>query len=300
MKDLTRLAVTRQIAGMACNRYQIGLRDETPARFQQHKWDVPQLFKALPWLKHRNATGAHIYIRPVIPGNLVLLDDLSHSALDRMTREGLTPAVVVETSPHNFQAWLRLSDKGSLLSPRAMTYLIRKLANRFHADPNCVDWGHYGRLGGFTNRKLVYRNAQGIFPYVLVRKWHGQVAEAGAFWLEEAARSAAVPIEEVAAEQHRATPDLPNDRQRRTRPGMYGELLKQICNRGHNRSWRQKPDWSRLDYMICREMHGLGYSRKQMTQVLAEESPNLQARKAGHAADYINRTISKAQEQGAT
>ena len=37
---------------------------------------------------------------------LSLIDDFSAEAIARTKAEGFEPAVVVETSPHNFQAWL--------------------------------------------------------------------------------------------------------------------------------------------------------------------------------------------------
>ena len=41
-----------------------------------------------------------------------LVDDLTVAAVQKMKNEGFTPALVVETSPGNFQAWL---DHGQIL-----------------------------------------------------------------------------------------------------------------------------------------------------------------------------------------
>jgi hypothetical protein len=46
---------------------------------------------------------ANIYIRPKGEHALSLVDDLTFQALERMKHSGFTPALIVETSPDNFQ-----------------------------------------------------------------------------------------------------------------------------------------------------------------------------------------------------
>jgi len=60
------------------------------------------------FLKQMNTNGADIYIRPAESLAGVLVDDLDWE-LDRMDAEGCNPAAVTETSPQNYQAWVRLS-----------------------------------------------------------------------------------------------------------------------------------------------------------------------------------------------
>jgi hypothetical protein len=60
-----------------------------------------------------NVRGRDIYIAPVRNAGLILIDDLPALALDRLRADWLASAVVVETSPENFQAWLRMAE-GSL------------------------------------------------------------------------------------------------------------------------------------------------------------------------------------------
>ena len=66
-----------------------------------------------------------------------------------MAKTGFEPAVVVETSPDNFQVWL---NHGHVLSDRVLSTLVaRQLASRFGGDRGSCDWRHFGRLAGFTN-----------------------------------------------------------------------------------------------------------------------------------------------------
>ncbi len=100
-----------------------------------------------------------------------------------MKRAGFAPAVVVETSPANFQAWLKHPEK---LSKEIGTAAARALARRFGGDPGAADWRHFGRLSGFTNKKPAYRDpATGLHPFVkLIEDDGGTYTEAHRFLSE--------------------------------------------------------------------------------------------------------------------
>ena len=67
---------------------------------------VFEVEEAIEWLRHENAKGAHIYVRPAGLHSLILLDDLTAEAIERIKAKGFEPAVVVETSLNNFKVWL--------------------------------------------------------------------------------------------------------------------------------------------------------------------------------------------------
>ena len=84
---------------------------------------------------------------------------------------GFQPAVVVETSPGNFQVWL---NHGRILSDRTFsTQAAKELARRFGGDPSSADWRHFGRLAGFTNQKPKRRLQSGLPPFVRLRECEG-------------------------------------------------------------------------------------------------------------------------------
>src|SRR3984885_1331737 len=81
-----------------------------------------------------------------------------------MKRAGFSPAVVVETSPRNYQAWLKHPES---LNKELSTAAARALAEKFGGDRGAADWRHFGRLAGFTNRKAKYEDADtGLYPFV--------------------------------------------------------------------------------------------------------------------------------------
>ena len=172
--DRTNEAVTRQIVAMGGDVFEIGLYKPEGAGNSEppmipRTWDMQAVLKSIPWLRLQNRNGRNIYIRPRGEHNLSLIDDLTAASIERMKAEGFHPALVVETSPGNFQAWLKHS---RILSKELSTAAARALAKEFGGDLGAADWRHFGRLAGFTNRKEKYK-ADGLFPFVMLRQANG-------------------------------------------------------------------------------------------------------------------------------
>ncbi|MEP2181319.1 DNA-primase RepB domain-containing protein, partial [Roseibium sp.] len=122
--------------------------------------DRDKILNATQWLKFQNVKGAHIYIRPQFPHQYCLLDDLAIRDLRRAADLGILAAV--ETSPGNYQAWIK---HPRLLEPALSTAVAQFLADSFRADPSSADFRHFGRLPGFTNRKQKHRRPDGNYPF---------------------------------------------------------------------------------------------------------------------------------------
>jgi hypothetical protein len=198
-----------------------------------------------------------------------------------MKRAGYSPAAVIETSPGNFQAWLKHPEQ---LSKELGTAAARKLAERFGGDPGAADWRHFGRLAGFTNRKRAYRNAEtGLHPFVKLIEAPGTV-------YAEAERFLATSGPWVEAEQHA------REQQRRVLQSYatpHSTELKSID------SFRADPkyggDGTRIDlaYAIYAASHGAGEA-----QIAAAIRSRDLSHKGGERrqTDYVDRTIQKAVE----
>src|SRR5712664_3883133 len=177
-------AVAKQGRAMKASTFEVGLFDPTAehgAMFPR-VWDLDTLLRSVSWLRLKNLEGRNIYIRPSGEHALSLIDDASTQTIELLKSQGFAPAVVLETSPGNFQAWLC---HGQTLPKHLSTFAARLLASRFGGDPASADWRHYGRLAGFTNRKDKYRRADGTFPYVRLHEASGIIyARAGEFLAE--------------------------------------------------------------------------------------------------------------------
>lgn len=232
MNRITLDAITRQADAMAVDVFEIGLykpavdgRANEPEMLPR-TWDKATLLKSVGWLKYQNSQGRNIYIRPKGEHALSLVDDLNAAAIQRMKCEGFQPAIIVETSPGNFQAWL---NHGCVLARAESTAVARALAERFGGDRSAADWRHFGTLSGLTNRKPRY-NSNGLYPFVLLVDDNGQPYPRSQSFLEsifaqvDAARKAMIaatphhrytaarPIRQI--ESFRANPAYANDNTR--------------------------------------------------------------------------------------
>ena len=168
----TELAVSRFLRALGASSYDIGIGCERGMLPRHHGLTIGEVLQRLSFLRYRNSRGEHIYVRPSGEHACTLLDDLDGDAVRLLDREGYAPAAVVETSPNNFQAWLRHTD----VLPRALsTAAARVLAARFRGDPGAADWRHFGRMPGFTNPKPKHRRANGQAPFVLLRSQVGTI-----------------------------------------------------------------------------------------------------------------------------
>jgi hypothetical protein len=107
-------------------------------------------------------------VRPKGESNLTLVDDLTIGAIARMRQEGFQPAAVVQTSPGNYQAWIKHNGQ---LNRELGTAVARALAERFGGDVKAADWRHFGRLAGFRNTKRKYKQMVAVPEY---DEWRGQ------------------------------------------------------------------------------------------------------------------------------
>ena len=183
-RDRTVEAVRSQIEAMGAEVFEVGLfkpeaRGREPVMLPR-VWDRESLLRSVGWLRHENRSGRNVYIRPKGEHDLSLVDDLTLSSVACMIRSGFAPAVLVETSPGNYQAWLKHPER---IDKEMGTAAARALAEKFGGDLGAADWRHYGRLAGLTNRKSRYRDPEtGLYPFVKLIRATGEVyAEAGRF-----------------------------------------------------------------------------------------------------------------------
>lgn len=279
-QDLTAHAVATQLDVMACQRYEVGIFDPVADKMWIKHWSSEEVLRAVGFMKSQNAMGKHIYIRPEGAHALTLIDDLKPETIDRMKAEGFTPALVVETSPGNLQAWLA---HGVELPPPQSTMAAKCLAERFGGDPSSADWRHFGRLAGFTNRKPAYQQANGHFPYVRIREATGAGYPQSRSLVEQAAT--ALAAREAQEREARAAYNRPRE------AANKGELTKTIAD------FRNAPlyagDYHRADlafatYALSRGMDVDDVASEIMTRDLSHKGNDRRQR------DYIERTLTKA------
>ncbi len=180
----TAVAVQQQVAAMGSELSEIGLYNPNSGAGESvmipRVWDAETIVRSVPWLRHQNREGRNIYLRPKGEHDLSMVDDLTTDAVSAMKQAGFNPAVIVETSLGNYQAWLKHPE---LLSKEVSTAAARALAEKFGGDRGAADWRHFGRLAGFTNRKASHLDiGTGLYPFVrLIEATGGVYSEAERF-----------------------------------------------------------------------------------------------------------------------
>jgi len=182
MTDKTTQAVAAQIEAMGCTTFEVGVFNATKERMLTKVWDRETIMKSVPYLKYQNMQGNHIYIRPAGAHNLTMVDDLDADKIRAMKRAGHSPALVVETSPNNFQAWLK---HHKMLPTEVSTRASKEVATLYGGDPSSADWRHYGRLAGFTNCKKKYQQPNGLYPFVVLKEASGKAYDKSAAFVAE-------------------------------------------------------------------------------------------------------------------
>lgn len=284
----TTRAVKRQLMAMDCDGYELGIRDSASGKMLLQTKTPAQVVAAIPWLRRMNARRHDIYIRPAPDARtgLVLVDDLGDEDLERMREQGHDPAVVVQTSPKNYQAWVRLGDD---LPREVRTEAARYFVRAHGADPNSADWRHLGRLAGFTNRKADHTTVTGQ-PWCLLT--YAKDREPGFI-----APAADAILGTVYA--------LLDDRNSREKEALFprealATMPEPMAEYDEVARWyrycaEQAPNPSKADWFLSVLLFERGFGYQTVLALVREYSPGLKTRKVGHIDDYIERTVAKAE-----
>lgn len=289
-RDRSLEAIQRQVTALGVPRFEIGIRDAKTGQMINRNWSRAELEQSVAWLKRMNARGNDVYIRPAGEHGLVLVDDLKPEQLARMKAEGWAPAATIQTSPGNYQAWVKLSDKP--LSADVRRIAAQELAKRYGGDPNSADSPHDGRLAGLTNQKPQHTR-DGRQPYVLAHDCPGKVASAAPEYLERIEQH----LDRVAAQHEREKRLAALEKATPGGHGSHHDPVQEYCRQAQRlmQQYGKEADFSRLDWMIATDMAKSGrFTVQDIERGIREASPHVQSRKAGSIEDYARRTAQKA------
>ncbi len=273
---VTRSQVRRQLAAMASDYLDIGILRPNGRMLLRDAWTVRQIEEAIQRLRRENARGAHIFVRPHGVHALSLVDDLGVDAIARMTDAGFQPALVVETSPQNFQVWL---NHGRTLDRSMSGCASKGLAKRFGGDLSSADWRHFGRLAGFTNRKPERLLQNGLPPFVRLRQWEGRVYDAAEEFLRELKSLADKAVPERAS---RVT----------SRPTANGNPVQSLSE--FHRSARFDGDLHRADMAWALQAARRGLSEQQIRDEILSARDLSKKGRIHRQVRYAERTANKA------
>jgi len=212
--------------------------------------------KNIPYIRHRNAQGDDVYIRPKESSRFLLIDDLSKEQADKhLKRAG---RLIVESSPDNYQVWIR-SDRR--LSSDEKKYWQKSLGT----DPGANSDLRWGRCPGFTNRKPKHQKPDGTFPMaMLVLITDG---------------NAVIPVQAQLFEN---------------KPAAAAKKTRKTPT--HLKPWQDfyQADLSRADIRYAVYLLVRGIEPEKVQKMLRKQSKDIETRKEGHVEDYLERTVNKA------
>ena len=301
--DRNESAVRRMLNGLGSGDFEVRIIDNTKQKkAQSRKYSAEQLAdpKTLGFLRSKNAQGMDIYVRPRHPdkSGLVLVDDLNQSQIAELELAGLKPAVVLQTSDQNFQAWIRINSAGFGREEHAgIAKFIRKEVG---GDPASTDQEHFGRLVGFTNKKPERMNGLGQSPYVKLESHDGRQAINGEMLLDAVRQD----IEARLKRERDAKLDADAQRLVESQIGLdvgdirFGQLKRGWLKEKWNVVERSMikngvmPDASRIDFRVAMQMRNLKVPIAEAIEAFEREMPS--GDRKVDLTDYAVRTVAKA------
>jgi hypothetical protein len=270
-----------QLEALGAERFDIGVKRVDGTMILREGWGAKQVLKSLLWLRRENLNRGHIYVRPSGTHGLSLVDDLDAGAIARMKAEGFGPTVVVETSPRNFQAWLK---HGQVLDQVASTRAAKMLAERFGGDTGSSDWRHFGRLAGFTNPKRERRLESGMQPFARLVEASGCVYSRAPMFIAEARAATDDKTAGDTAERNRAGEGAP-------------EMSPPRPLEDFHRDPRYGGDLHRADMAWARHAAAMGLSAAEIRRAIMQARDLSKKGNLKRQREYAERTADKAVRQ---
>lgn len=282
MTNNTVKTISRQLKYLVSDRYEIGIYDRNKDRMHLRNFSANEIYKSSGFLKYKNMNGHDIFIRPEGSSGYVFVDDLSITDIEKMESEGFKLALTLESSPMNYQGWLKVSD--TPLLPETASVVGQYVARKFGADMRSSDWRHFGRLAGFTNRKPGYIDDIGNYPFVNIHSVSIKTYSES----EDLINSALCEYEERKASLNKF--DAPDSPLTDKDPAdVYLALISELKD-----YWTEKTgrfNSSDADWKAVIKLLRLGFSKDQVSEVLLHHSESVAKRTNARAIDYINRTV---------
>ena len=272
-------AAMAHVEALGVSRVSIGVQDKATDRWQWTDMAAKDVTQNLPAYDDANRYGKNINIRAAGPEalNHTFVDDLKIENIAEMKNAGFAPAAVVETSPGNFQAWLKHHDRFPDVDTGRLA--ARLMAQKFHGDPGGAAWNHPGKLAGFSNVKPKhYDRETRSYPLVKLAEATGKPYSAsGDFrqYLEKRiADGRKQEIEQAMKHAHLAN---------QTRQPL---TIESFYQRGQK--WGNDP--TRIDLAWAIHAIGCGMEDSRVAEMIGTRNLSHKGDRR-RQSDYVNRTI---------
>lgn len=289
--------VGRLVRAASAEKYAIMVRtpDTVTGKVERQQWTAAQVLepKNIRWLQARNADLGGVYIRPM-DRRVTILDDLGVDQIKQLADMNFAPAVVLETSANNFQAWIRLlPPEAPEPSLEVATHASRSLIKAFGGDAGAVGAERFGRMPGFLNRKPKH-DRKGRAPWVTLRAATGALAAAGRNLIERIEMALQAATERLkAAEVRKQYAAIKKRSFQSARAASGSGDADALMIVGLQRSLSETDDQSVADFRACGFALKHGARPDDVAEALLRHSPDIESRHP-YTQAYIERTVRKA------
>ncbi len=218
--------------------------------------------------------GENIYYTPLSEGkHHILVDDMTKDSLERLYADGFRPAVVLTSSPGNYQCVLTFP---KLQSPhnREVGNRLTEQLNKQYGDPKLSGCIHPHRAPGFANFKPKHRLENGNYPRANLRQAEKRECA------EALKLSRRIERECAAAEAKRQQTHPPRPAQAAPRP--TSATAAYFAHYANIRKHLTVEDFSRVDAMIAIRLRASGHSQEAVADTILQCAPTIRADRPGH------------------
>ncbi len=222
-----------------------------------------ELVRKMPEILKLQKRGENIYYTPLSEDkHHILIDDVSPENVVRLQKDGYKPAVIIESSPRNFQCILRIPKFGGEFD-RQIANQLAAMLNKEYGDPKLSGAIHPHRAPGFGNFKPKHRRADGAYPLALLRFAVKQICKKA---LVEA-RKIELALKQWFMEKEKNAPKFIST------PGVPAHQNAYFAHYENIRSHLSIEDFSRVDAMIALRMRANGHSPEAVLAAIRDCAP---------------------------
>lgn len=233
--------------------------------------------------------GENLYYTPLSDKkHHILIDDMNREKLERLIRDGYRPAVVLESSPGNYQAIITVPKLGTAHDKDVGNRLSDAL-NREYGDPKLSGAIHPHRAPGYENRKPKHQREDGSYPEVRLLKAERR----------ECVKALALSSQIDAEYQRQAALKAQQPERSKAKPALELAAASGSAIDAYQRHYRDvlkrqrggEVDLSRLDSMIAVRMRVTGHDQAAIEGAIRQCAPATRQKDEGRDwNDYAQRT----------
>ncbi len=233
--------------------------------------------------------GENLYYTPLSDKkHHILIDDMNREKLERLIRDGYRPAVVLESSPGNYQAIITVPKLGTAHDKDVGNRLSDAL-NREYGDPKLSGAIHPHRAPGYENRKPKHQREDGSYPEVRLLKVERR----------ECVKALALSSQIDAEYQRQAALKAQQPERSKAKPALELAAASGSAIDAYQRHYRDvikrqrggEVDLSRVDSMIAVRMRVTGHDQAAIEGAIRQCAPATRQKGEGRDwNDYAQRT----------